>query len=271
MCIRDRVTTISAPDMWASDDVTVSVEVTGPVSVQVIGYHLGAAAETTYTAPFVVTDEGTTTVSACATDTNGMNRGDVTATVRIDRTAPVTTDDHAASYSGPATIHLSAVDTMSGPDYTRYRLDSSAVSTGSVVTTSAPGAHTLQYASTDGVGNTETTRSITFTIAAAKTTYSTRMALTGASKARRGRSYTLTVWMAPRSATGSVRLAVQRKVGRTWRTVRNARMWLSAGKGTYRFKPGYRGSWRFRAYYDGATTSTSIFRSCSMSKSITVR
>jgi len=159
-------TTIDVPKGWVgSDEVTVTIETSSPVSVAAVGYSIGSGAETSYTVPFTISDEGTTSISACSTDTNGMSRGEVTATVRIDRTPPQTTDDHSATYSGSATIHLSAEDTGSGVYCTRYRLDSGAAATGTVVTASTSGSHTVDYWSVDNVGNTEDTETITFSVA----------------------------------------------------------------------------------------------------------
>jgi hypothetical protein len=219
----------------------------------------------------VIADEGTTTISACATDTNGMNRGNTTATVRIDRTAPQTSDDHVASYTGSATVHLSVVDTMSGVDYTRYCVDSGAAATGTLVSVSTAGAHTLEYASVDEAGNSEATHTITFTVTASRREYSTRLTLTGASSVRRGRTYTLSVRMVPKAATGIVTLTLQRRVGGRWQTLVTKRVRLANGKAVWRIHPQYRSSRRVNARYGGLTTSSSVYRSCTATKAFEVK
>jgi hypothetical protein len=264
------VITIDSPSGWASENVTVTVETASPVGVQSVGYRIGSGVLTSYTAPFVIGDEGSTLVSACSTDTNGMCRGETTATVRIDKTAPDTSDDHVANYLTSATIHLSAVDTLSGPDYTRYVLDSGSPSTGTAVTCSVAGAHTLAYASTDEAGNAEATKTVTFAVTA-RTTVSTRMSLVGSSRINKGRRYTLTTWMNPRSTPGSVRLTIQRYKSRRWRTVKTPTVLISAGKAVYRFKPGSRGRWRITSSYSGAVTATSVYRASSATKRFRVR
>jgi hypothetical protein len=264
------VVTIDAPAAWVSEDVTVTVEATSPVGVASVGYWVGSGVEASYTAPFVIADEGETLVSACATDTNGMCRGETTATVRIDRTAPDTSDDHVANYIDSATVHLSAVDTLSGPDYTRYVLDSGSAATGTAVTCSAAGAHTLAYASTDEAGNTEATKTVTFTVTA-KTVVSTKMTLSGSSRIRKGRRYTLTTTMNPRSTPGSVRVTIQRYKSGRWRTVKTTTVRLTSGRGVYKFKASYRGSWKITGRYAGATTATAVYRACSATKRFRVR
>lgn len=260
------VTTIGLePSTWTSGDVTVTIEATGPVAVDSLKWRAGAGTLATYTAPFRITDEGATVISAVATDTNGSSKGETSATVRIDRTPPNTSDDHVAEYIASATIHLSVADTLSGPDYTRYILDESAPATGTVVTCGTLGSHTLQYLSTDAAGNTEGTKTVTFAVGA-KTVYRTSMALTGSSRIRKGRRYTVTATMSPRSASGSVRLVIQRYKRGRWRTEKTKSVSLTAGRGTYRFTPGYRGSWRILGSYSRTETAIAVYRPSSGAK-----
>ncbi|MDR3663062.1 MAG: hypothetical protein P4L86_22195, partial [Mycobacterium sp.] len=87
----------------------------------------------------------------------GVRTGNGVATVTWatpDLTAPVTTSDAAASYSGPATIHLTPTDVGgSGVASTSYTIDNGAQSTGTSLTVSALGTHTLRFWSVDGAGN----------------------------------------------------------------------------------------------------------------------
>ena len=96
-----------------------------------------------------------------------------------DLLAPTTSSDATSSYTGPATIHLTAVDNVGGKgvDRTYYILDGGAATQGVTVNVAAPGTgsqpHTLQYYSVDKAGNTETTRPVpafAFTVAAAPDT-----------------------------------------------------------------------------------------------------
>ena len=84
-----------------------------------------------------------------------------------DTTPPVTTSDAVSSYSGSATIHLSATDNAggSGVATTYYKLDSAVSYTaGSVVNVTSAGSHTLMFYSTDHEGNAETAHTVNFTV-----------------------------------------------------------------------------------------------------------
>ena len=81
-----------------------------------------------------------------------------------DVTAPVTTSDAKATYVSSATIKLTATDAGSGVATTYYRLDGGAQMTGTSVTTSVLGAHTLQFWSVDAAGNTELFKSAAFSV-----------------------------------------------------------------------------------------------------------
>ena len=81
-----------------------------------------------------------------------------------DVTAPVTTSDAKATYVSTATIKLTATDAGSGVATTYYRLDGGAQMTGTSVTTSVLGAHTLQFWSVDAAGNTELFKTAAFTV-----------------------------------------------------------------------------------------------------------
>ena len=75
-----------------------------------------------------------------------------------DITAPTTTSDAQATYTGSATITLTATDNAggSGVESTRYILDSGTEAAGTVVTVSTLGSHTLEFWSVDVAGNIET-------------------------------------------------------------------------------------------------------------------
>ncbi|TLN02439.1 hypothetical protein FDZ71_13080, partial [bacterium] len=139
------------------------------------------------TAPFAVTAEGTTTVYFWSADAAGNGETTGTATVRIDRTAPVTTATvtPATWSASPATVTLSATDATSGVATTRYR-----IGTGSVTTYTAPfavsaqGTTTVYFWSVDVAGNTESTKTAT--------AYVDSVAPTGTMLASGGAAYTAT-------------------------------------------------------------------------------
>ena len=76
--------------------------------------------------------------------------------VRIDTTAPVTTDDAAAGWLTHATtVGLTPSDADSGVTSTSYSLDNGTWTPGRAVTISTEGVHILRYRSTDNAGNQE--------------------------------------------------------------------------------------------------------------------
>ena len=74
-----------------------------------------------------------------------------------------------ATYTGTATIRLTPTDDNSGVASTAWTLDGTSGS-GTAVSTSAVGDHTLTYYSTDVAGNVESQHTVTFSVAASTTT-----------------------------------------------------------------------------------------------------
>jgi len=115
-----------------------------------------------YTGPFVVSAEGTTTVSYRAHDASGNSTGVRTVDVRIDRVAPQTAV--AARLLGDtAQLTLSATDATSGIGSTSYRLDGGAwtIAGPDPVQVNGYGVHQVEVSSTDVAGNVEPTRTVT--------------------------------------------------------------------------------------------------------------
>jgi len=82
-----------------------------------------------------------------------------------DATAPVTATDAVYTYVDAATITLLPSDVGgSGVAATYYRLDGAAETSGTVVTATGYGTHTLTYRSVDLAGNPERTRTLSFRI-----------------------------------------------------------------------------------------------------------
>jgi hypothetical protein len=86
--------------------------------------------------------------------------------ISTDLVAPLTVSDVQPTYVTSATITLSAVDDTGGVGVadTYYVLDGGEVATGTVVSTSAVGDHTLTFWSIDLAGNVESPASVGFTI-----------------------------------------------------------------------------------------------------------
>jgi hypothetical protein len=83
-----------------------------------------------------------------------------------DLIAPTTSSDATASYDNVAVIHLTATDNVggSGVAATHYQVDGGPTQTGSVVTVSTYGAHSLTFWSVDGAGNAEVPHSVSFMV-----------------------------------------------------------------------------------------------------------
>ncbi len=102
---------------------------------------------------------GSTSISPVAT---------TPAPTTTDTVAPVTTSDALATYTGTATIHLTATDNAggSGVASTYFILDGGTQVSGTAVAVSAAGAHTLTFWSVDAAGNVEVQKSATFEVTA---------------------------------------------------------------------------------------------------------
>ncbi len=108
-------------------------------------------------APFEVTAEGTTTIEYYSVDVVGNAESANTATVRIDDTAPVSSDDAPTEWvNGPVDVTLTSDDTLSGVEVSPTRIDGGdEVAYTEPVTISAEGTTTIEYRATDLAGNVE--------------------------------------------------------------------------------------------------------------------
>lgn len=112
--------------------------------------------------------EGTVPVIATCKDLAG-NTGDGTATVKVDKTAPVVsvTNPVSGTYPNTATVVLTwtASDLLSGLDGQVAKLDGNSVTNGHNVNLflEALGTHTLEVSATDKAGNS-TTQQVQFTV-----------------------------------------------------------------------------------------------------------
>ncbi len=98
----------------------------------------------------VTADDGTTTVD----DESG-------SFFEIDNTKPTTTDDYVSTWHDEdVTITLTPSDTGVGVDFTWYRIDGGDWQTGTTIDVTGDGSHTVDYGSTDLVGNNESANQI---------------------------------------------------------------------------------------------------------------
>lgn len=156
------VTTDNADDDWHKTDVTVTLTCTDAVT---------GCGQTTYEVDSGPTQVGNTVVLSAAgvhtityrsvdNDDPAHVESDNTATVKIDKTAPSTTDNAPTAWqNSDVTVTLSCVDTLSGCATTSWSTDKGESGTGNAIVT-AEGDNTLTYYSTDNAGNAEVAHSV---------------------------------------------------------------------------------------------------------------
>ena len=159
-------TTDDAPAGWRNSDVAITLTTGDPggSGVTLTEYRLDGAAAQPYTGPVTVSNEGVHALEYRSRDAAGNWEGWKTATVRIDETDPVTTDDAPAAWqAGATTVTLAPTDAGgSGLASTTSELDGGATLSGTTVGVPAThGTHTITYRTTDGAGNVEPDRTAT--------------------------------------------------------------------------------------------------------------
>ncbi|TBN58271.1 hypothetical protein EYE40_13180 [Glaciihabitans arcticus] len=152
---------------WLPADATVALEATDDVGIATLQYRLPGSDWKNYTAPLEF-EPGKHTVTARAVDFAGNTSAIATLPVWIDGTAPVTASVVAGNPSNRdrLDVRLTATDAESGVAATKYSVDGDDWVTleGSTVTVTGYGRHTVEFASTDRVGNVEKTRSVAVSI-----------------------------------------------------------------------------------------------------------
>ena len=158
------ITTSNADVAWHRT-FALSLDATDSVSgIASSHYTLDGGAVTTYSVSAAITKSGTTEVTWMSVDNAGNSEGWRSAQVKIDSAAPTSSSDATASYSGTATIGLAATDSQSGLDEIKWRLDGGSWTSGTTVTTTSAGTHSLSYYAIDAAGNRSTTRTVTFDV-----------------------------------------------------------------------------------------------------------
>jgi hypothetical protein len=156
-------TTISflpnAPDgtnFWYKQDVSVALSATDTESgVESSTYEIDGGATTTYAGPFLLTTDGSHTLTYRSSDQAGNVESDKSAGVKIDKTKPTNIAFVGAIHAGD-TFFSGSVP----PNNTCTATDATSGVASCVVTgydTSA-GSHTLTATATDNAGNSDATR-----------------------------------------------------------------------------------------------------------------
>jgi hypothetical protein len=153
-------TTDNAPTTPVKQDVTVTLTAKDNSSgIATTNYKLDGGAQQTGNT-VAVTGEGTHSLVYWSVDKAGNTEAPHTVTVKIDKTAPVTTAAASPAapasgwYSSDVTFNFSASD-AGGVANTYYTIDGGAQQTGATAVVSGKGTHSLQYWSVDQAGNTE--------------------------------------------------------------------------------------------------------------------
>lgn len=181
------------------------------------------------------------------------NRLTLTDDVVIDATAPTTTSTAKATYDLRASINLLAADALSGVAKTEWRLDGGGWANGTTVSAATPGNHVLEFRSTDGVGNVEQTKSVTFCV---RSTADVRNPIAPTTMSRT-KFYTVYAYLKPRHAPGSYPVLIYkyRNVSGKWKSYGSAKAkaanYSSYTKCAVKLKLTTKGKWRLRAYAPG--------------------
>lgn len=138
-----------------------------------------------------------------------------------DVTPPVTTSSATPQMSTPAAIQLTATDDWSGIKSTEYRIDGGAWTSGTSLTVSSLGSHTLEYRSVDNKDNTESVKTASFNVTVAPTHL---VASASHATPKYGRRSTVSTTLRRDSVTGAplagetVRLESSAN-GKSWKTI----------------------------------------------------
>jgi hypothetical protein len=176
-----------------------------------------------------VSGNGSHTIVFRSSDAIGNTEPDQTATVKIESSVPVTTDDSDPGYvwfNHDVTVHFTATDADSGVDYTEYSLDGTTWVQATEVTIlsdslahTTDGEHVILYRSADKLGHLESVKSCTVRI---DTQGPATKALARAS-VRKGHTATLKYRVDeqpfPSGATATVTIKIKNRAGKIVKTL----------------------------------------------------
>jgi photosystem II stability/assembly factor-like uncharacterized protein len=183
-----------------------------------------------------------------------------------DSIAPVTTwPGWAATFVTKAVIVLDAADAGSGVANTWYKLDGGAETTGTMLSVTAPGVHTIQFRSVDASDNVEVWQPVkTFTVLIATKLSITSNYTTITHKHRVVFSGTIS----PNQPNGTRIYFYLRKSGSTHWSYLTSRTTYSSHHWSYSYYPPVKGTFYVQARYKG---STKYVASTSAQRKLTVR
>ena len=160
--------TDDAPAGWVNHDVTLTItpgERAVRTTYEVDGGPTQTGTSVVIEAPATHANDGVHLITYRSSTIGDVAEDTRTAVVRIDTTAPQTSDNAPAGWQhGPVTLTLAAGDASSGVASTTYVIDGGAQRQGTSVVVSGDGTHTVGYFSTDNAGNDEAIESATVQI-----------------------------------------------------------------------------------------------------------
>ena len=205
------VTTTSNVDgAWHNTPVIVALSSPGAVSTH---YSTdGGSTWHTYMIPFTISAEGVTPLEYYSTDTDGNSEPPVSKQVKIDLSAPVSSDNAPSPwYRTNVSVRLSATDAFSGVASTRYSVNGAASTTfTSDILVSAEGTTNVAYSSVDNVGNRETTKTVAVRV--------DHIAPVTTSNALASYTSTPTILLVPTDSTSGVATTYWRMDAGSWNT-----------------------------------------------------
>lgn len=149
-----------SPSAWTSGTATVELTAHDATpGVAASYFRVSGGAPTRYTGPIEITQEGRIRVGYWSVDGEGLAEDETLATVRIDRSAPVTTMSVSPMPDGTTRVVFSANDALSGVAGVWFSVDGAPALSGTETVVSSADPHTVQFWSTDVAGNVETARS----------------------------------------------------------------------------------------------------------------
>jgi len=265
--------------------VSVSVSGTSPVLTLADGsYSVPGISVGLWTVTFAKAGYVSRTVSGIVIQNGATTTQNATlvAAPPADVTAPNTTSDARPTYTGSATIRLTATDEPggSGVAHTYYKLDGGDRTEGAGIAVAAVGPHGLEFWSVDGAGNEETPhKTAAFSVAAPGPVSTSITIKTSAATTYVGRTPILSGAVTPSSMIGVNIVVYVMKPGKTYWTYSSNRTVYSLGAGSawqykYYFKPGMaRGYYKFKAVAPapGFASSAGFATSSSLTIAISVR
>jgi hypothetical protein len=114
----------------------------------------------------VLTGEGASlSASASISDLAGNVASATVSGIKIDRTAPITTSNAPVGWqSANVSVHFTANDNLAGVATTYSKLDGAGSVSGTDITVTAEGTHTIEFWSVDAAGNAESHHTATVQI-----------------------------------------------------------------------------------------------------------